>query len=193
MTNLRILFLLVAVAILAGTAGYATRMSISDGKDVDDTGTDVDSSSLAQPTAKPLWYWEFDNLDGEPQLLSKWQGPLLVINFWATWCPPCLKEIPSFVSLQDKFGASQVQFIGIAYDHAEAVVDFEAKTNINYPILLGGDDVAVFMRELGNKIGALPFTAVVDGQGQVVATHQGEWHEKDVLQTLNVLLSKKTP
>ena len=59
--------------------------------------------------------------------------------------------------------------------------EFVAEKDINYPILLGGDSVAMFMRELGNKIGALPFTAVVDDQGQIIATHQGEWLEKGIV------------
>ena len=76
---------------------------------------------------------------------------------------------------------------------AEAVHEFVAEKDINYPILLGGDSVAMFMRELGNKIGALPFTAVVDDQGQIIATHQGEWLEKDALETLNQLLINAVP
>ena len=146
---------------------------------------------VAGPSSdKPLWYWSFEDLDGQARLLNEWQGPYLVINFWATWCPPCLKEIPSFIALQNKFRNDNVQFIGVAYDHTEAVKEFVAKTEINYPILLGGDDVAVFMRDFGNKIGALPFTAVVDGSGKVVTTHQGEWHQADAEEALRGLLAK---
>ena len=193
MSNFRILLLLVAVAIVAGAAGYATRMSTDNGDEAVKLTAVGGGSPEQEKSEKPLWYWGFEDLDGEQHLLSEWQGPYLVINFWATWCPPCLKEIPSFVSLQKQFSNEQVQFIGVAYDHAEAVRDFVAKTEINYPILLGGDDVAVFMRELGNKIGALPFTAVVDSGGQVVATHQGEWHLADASQTLNNLVQATSP
>lgn len=168
-------------------------MSTGNGHEVGDPIASEDNSAAQEKSVKPLWYWSFDDLEGQQHLLSEWQGPYLVINFWATWCPPCLKEIPSFVSLQNKFSNEQVQFIGVAYDHLEAVQDFVAKTEINYPVVLGGDDVAVFMRELGNKIGALPFTAVVDSRGQVVASHQGEWHLDDAEKTLNNLLVETPP
>ena len=188
MSNLKILALLLGVGLLAGVAGYATRMS---------TGTNPSTTAVAQAPAsplqaqtKPLWYWEFADLQGNNRMLSEWQGPLLVVNFWATWCPPCLKEIPAFVALQSQFGAEKVQFLGIAYDYPEEVGKFLEQTPVNYPVLLGGDDVAIFMRELGNKVGGLPFTAVINADGQVLAQHQGEWHQADAALAIEKLLTK---
>ena len=197
MTNLKILLLLIVVAAVAGIAGYATRLSTNpDSNLASADGQTQDkpvSTSVAQPQlkqSKPLWYWEFTDLAGEQRLLSEWQGPFLVLNFWATWCPPCLKEIPSFVELQNQFGADKVQFLGIAYDYLDEVQKFLEKTPVNYPVLLGGDDVAIFMRELGNKIGGLPYTAVIDKDGKLVASHQGEWHQEDAASTLQALLNQ---
>lgn len=188
MSNFRILLLVLAVALVAGAAGYLTRISTQEHKTaIGDVAASSGSSNLPQSN-KPLWVWSFNDLDGVTRQLNEWQGPLLVINFWATWCPPCLKEIPSFTKLQTRFGSDRVQFLGVAYDHLEAVQEFVAKQPINYPVLMGGDDVAVFMRELGNKIGALPFTAVVDSTGKVLATQQGEWHENEAAETLTLLL-----
>ena len=194
MTNLKILLLLVVVAAVAGVAGYATRLStntemasVAPVDQIEKEATLTSQQQVPQQT-KPLWYWELTDLAGKSRLLSEWQGPLLVVNFWATWCPPCLKEIPSFVELQERFGTDQVQFLGIAYDYLDEVNKFLEKTPVNYPVLLGGDDVAIFMRELGNNIGGLPYTAVIDGNGKVVASHQGEWHQADAAGALEALL-----
>ena len=198
MTNLKILLLLIVVAVIAGIAGYATRLStnpdIQSEASVEQTSNERVSTGEPQLTqSKPLWYWEFTDLAGKQRLLSEWQGPFLVVNFWATWCPPCLKEIPAFVELQNRFGEDQVQFLGIAYDYLDEVQKFLEKTPVNYPVLLGGDDVAIFMRELGNKIGGLPFTAVIDQDGKVVASHQGEWHQEDAAGALQALLNQRAP
>ena len=169
MTNFRIGVLIVVVALLAGTAGYITRIARDPAPGV--------ATASAQVQSKPLTHWAFEDLNGESQHLSNWSGKFLVINFWATWCPPCLKEIPSFVRLQQAYQNQGIQFIGIALDRVDAVTTYAEKAGINYPVLIGGDNVAEFMRDLGNKIGALPFTAVIDRSGNIVKSHQGEWHE----------------
>ncbi|MEM7467696.1 MAG: TlpA disulfide reductase family protein, partial [Pseudomonadota bacterium] len=159
MNNSKILLLICGVAIVAGAAGYVTRQSLQPTPTVVETADVVNEDKSLEQKAKPLWFWAFDDLSGNKRLLSEWKGPYLVINFWATWCPPCLKEIPSFNRLQQAFGEERIQFIGIAYDHLDSVEKFVADTKVEYPVLIGGDDAAIFMRELGNKIGGLPFTA----------------------------------
>ncbi len=112
--------------------------------------------------------------------MSEWAGELLVVNFWATWCAPCRREIPAFIALQDRYADQHVQFIGIAFDHAEAVRAYADEQKINYPVLIGEDGVARYMRALGNTIGALPFSAVISRDGRILQTHQGEWSEEAV-------------
>ncbi len=112
--------------------------------------------------------------DGQMHDVSEWDGKVLVVNFWATWCPPCRREIPTFVSLQKEYGERGLQFVGLSMDEPQQVRDFAATLGINYPLLVGDDAVAVAASAYGNREGLLPFSAVVNRQGQVVYTQAGE-------------------
>ena len=108
------------------------------------------------------------DLDGRPQLLNQWRGKVLVVNFWATWCTPCREEIPGFVRLQEKYAGRGLQFVGIAIDRRDKVQAFAREFGMNYPILLGGFDTVDISRHAGNRVGALPFTLILDRSGQIV-------------------------
>ena len=86
--------------------------------------------------AIPLPEFSLPDTTGTIHSISEWQGKILVINFWATWCPPCLKEIPEFIQLQAEYADQNVQLIGIAIDEPELVDDYISFININYPILI---------------------------------------------------------
>ncbi len=109
--------------------------------------------------------------------ISEWDGKLLVINFWATWCPPCLHEIPVFIALQERFRSRGVQFLGIAIDDGENVHAFADEIGLNYPTLHGQLDAIEVMSAYGNKTGGLPFTVLVDPSGNIVARHAGALDE----------------
>ncbi|WP_137936859.1 TlpA disulfide reductase family protein [Chitinivorax sp. B] len=113
-------------------------------------------------------------LDGKQYKLSEWKGKVLIVNFWATWCQPCRLEIPEFVELQQKYRNKGVQFVGIALDEQAAVAKFSKEFGINYPTLLGEEQAMEMMRTAGNKIGGLPFTAVIDRQGKIVSIAAGK-------------------
>lgn len=119
---------------------------------------------------------------GQPLALSRWRGKPVIVNFWATWCPPCLKEIPAFSRLQEKY--PQVQFVGIAVDTAENVRDFVAKQKLSYPVLLATDEVIELMPALGNSRNGLPFTLVVDAGGKVRHTRLGALSEAETEQII---------
>jgi thiol-disulfide isomerase/thioredoxin len=118
------------------------------------------------------------DMEGKSQALAQWRGKLVVVNFWATWCPPCLEEIPGFVRMQEKFGNQGLQFVGIAIDNPAKVREFAAKYRMNYPVLIGEMDAIELGRMAGNERGGLPFTVIVDRKGRLVGTELGGLNEQ---------------
>lgn len=133
--------------------------------------------------------FSFPDLDGKQQDVTQWRGKILVINFWASWCEPCKQEMPEFIALQRQYADRGVQFVGIAIDEREPVQAFLQQLQINYPILLAGDAGARLAGQLGNVIGVLPFSVVVNRQGQIVQRQLGEWSKKDLMQVVEPLLA----
>jgi peroxiredoxin len=121
----------------------------------------------------PVLALSFPDADGRPQPLSRYAGKVVVLNFWATWCAPCREEIPDFVRLQSELGGRGLQFVGIAADSPEKVQAFAAEFGVNYPLLIGGYGAIELSRSLGNRIGALPFTVIVDRDGRVAHVQLG--------------------
>ncbi len=123
--------------------------------------------------AAPLWALALPDLRGTNQALEQWKGKVLIVNFWATWCAPCREEMPEFVKAQREFGARGLQFVGIAADEGDKVRQFADEIGLNYPALLGGYGAIELSRTLGNRVGALPFTVIVDRAGRIVYTQLG--------------------
>ncbi|MBM3116664.1 TlpA family protein disulfide reductase [Jeongeupia naejangsanensis] len=129
---------------------------------------------------------ELKDLSGKPQKLSSLKGKPVVVNYWATWCSPCREEIPEFVTLARQY-AGKVRFIGIAIDDAPAVSAFAKQYKMNYPTLLGEADAMALMKQEGNTVGGLPYTAIYDSQGKRVATHTGRISAAQLEATLKTL------
>lgn len=110
---------------------------------------------------------------GVPQALAQWKGKVLVVNFWATWCTPCRDEMPEFVTAQRELGARGLQFVGIAVDEPDKVRRFADEIGLNYPALIGGFGAVELSRTLGNRLGGLPFTVVVDRAGRIAHVQLG--------------------
>jgi thiol-disulfide isomerase/thioredoxin len=110
---------------------------------------------------------------GRPQPLTQWQGKVLVVNFWATWCGPCREEMPDLVRAQKEYGAKGLQVVGIAADTADKVQQFAKEIELNYPALIGGYAAIDLSKDLGNNLVALPFTLILDRQGKVAYRHLG--------------------
>lgn len=171
------------VAVVTGVAGWQLGPWL-----LDRTQPALPARNIQQLAALTL-----PDLHGQPQALAQWQGQVLVVNLWAAWCPPCRAEMPGFSRLQDKYAGRKVQFVGIALDTAENVVDFVQTTPVRYPLLIGSSALLPTFAELGNSSGSLPFTAVFDAAGQLRHIHRGYWREgelDDILGELAVMMTK---
>ncbi len=164
------------ITILLGTAGIGAGMLaqryLAPPKPAAATGSPLLPSPTQQLTALPDF--TLQDMEGRPYKSNHWTGQLLVLNFWATWCPPCRKEIPDFMVLQEELGGKGLQFVGIAIDEPDKVRAFAADMRINYPILIGDVEEIAMSRQLGNRFQGLPFSVLFDRQGKVIHVQSGE-------------------
>lgn len=179
--NLRLLFS--GVGVLAFLAGAALWF-----------GARAPSSAAVAPapeaTPAVIYAAVFSDSAGQKRPLGSFQGKVLVVNFWATWCAPCREEMPGFARLQSRWADKGVQFLGIANDDPAKVLQFGAELGINYPLWTGGQDVADFSRRLGNRLGVLPHTVVLDSQGRVLDSRIGIFSEPALEERLFVATGK---
>lgn len=113
------------------------------------------------------------DIAGNMRNINEWEGQVVAINFWASWCSPCLQEIPELVDLQTQFGAQGLQVVGIALQKPEELGEFVRDYGMNYPVLAGESEVIVIAESYGNSFGALPYTAIIDRTGKIVFVKAG--------------------
>ena len=121
-----------------------------------------------------------NDLDGKPHRLDEWRGQLVLLNFWATWCTPCLKEIPLLVETQQQHGPRGLQIVGIAMDEVEPVRAFAQRLRMNYPLLIGQAEVARAMDELGDPLGAFPFSVLIAPDGRILDRRSGDLSREEI-------------
>lgn len=128
------------------------------------------------------------DLQGRPRGLRDWDGQVIMINFWATWCPPCVREIPAFNRLYQTYKDKGFTIIGIAIDNKQDVIDFINPLAVEYPILLGDQQGIKLTQEYGNDLGVLPYTVLIDRQGRITARHGSEMSFEEAEQLITPLL-----
>jgi peroxiredoxin len=116
------------------------------------------------------------NLAGKSTSIASWNGKSLVINFWATWCAPCQREIPLLKTLATEWADRNLTVVGIAVDHPDKVREFAGRFKIDYPVLVGEQDALDVAGQFGMASPAFPFTVFTDQRGEVVALFVGELH-----------------
>ncbi|TNF98819.1 MAG: redoxin domain-containing protein [Gammaproteobacteria bacterium] len=143
--------------------------------------------ALDVPDVRPDF--SLPDLEGQVHHINEWNGKTLLINFWATWCPPCIKEIPAFIKLKEDLNRPDFEILGIAIDQLELTQDFVDGYGVNYPILIGEAEGIDIMKAYGNRLGTLPYSIVVDRNGNIIKAFRKEVSKEEVLQVISPLLT----
>ena len=171
MTSPRKLLLLVAAGVLALLAGIGWALW-----------------DRQVPDATALLALSLPDTRGAPQRLAQWRGKVMVVNFWATWCGPCREEMPEFVRAQSELGSRGLQVVGIAIDQPEKVAAFAQELQLNYPALIASYETMDTAKPLGNRLLGLPFTVILDRQGQVAHSQLGPMRPEQLRSIIDKLL-----
>ncbi len=163
-----------AVGIAAGAAGSwwsSSRQAPSAGPaPAGLAGTSSDARQLGED----FWALSLPQADGTPLAVGTLRGGPLLVNFWATWCPPCVKEMPLLDAFYKQYNTKNLKMLGIAIDGPTAVKAFLGKTPVTFPIALAGVEGTGLARTLGNAQGALPYTVLATPDGRIVQRQMGE-------------------
>jgi thiol-disulfide isomerase/thioredoxin len=173
-----------AVAAVAAGGGILAGHWASGG----DTGT-ADAASVAgkQDAVGQLWSAAVTTPDGKPQSLALYKGRPIVVNFWASWCGPCVEEMPELSALQREYAKKGIQFVGLGVDSSANIKTFLQKVHVDYPVYVAGFGGADVARAFGNTAGGLPYTVVIDANGNVRATKLGQIKPDELRRTLDAL------
>jgi len=125
---------------------------------------------------------ELQRATGAVEALDRYQGKTIIVNFWATWCPPCREEMPDLSALHEQYQGQNVVVLGLAIDALAPVKAFQHETPVSYPLYIAEDEGMVLSAQLGNKKGVLPYTAIIDATGHITQTFYGKVNQK-MLQT----------
>ena len=186
----RHIILLLSIALLASLAGALAYRRVY----LEPVPQGAEAFALAQKTSaeqligsrRPDYTLGSDS--GAMVSAGDFDGSVVLVNFWATWCKPCREEMPMLVELHNEFGDMDLQVVGIALDDVQQARDFAAELGVNYPILVGSTDVMAVVRLYGNLSGVLPYSVLIDRAGTIRWAHLGVLEKTDLAGRIRELL-----
>ena len=141
----------------------------------------ISKAGLAsEPSVKAFFANSWQAPDGKPVNTSEWQGKVLVVNFWASWCPPCIEEMPTLDLLSQESLQQNVLFVGIGIDSPSNIREFLKSTPVSYPIVIGCLEGSNLSKQMGNTQGALPYTVIINPKGKATYTKLGKISEEEL-------------
>lgn len=191
--NARFAILVVLVAVLAGFGGAAAwRLLSMEGRvqsaPVGAARALADGQRSAEMVGERRPDYTLGSSGGERVSAADFDGSVVLVNFWATWCAPCREEMPMLAELYREHVADGLQVVGIALDDVAAAREFAAELGIDYPVLVGSTDVMAVARLYGNISGMLPYTVLIDRDGVIHWTKLGVLEEDELEQRVGELL-----
>lgn len=174
----------VAVALGIGIVTHWPRDQDRPGSAGQEAQADTPSPMISQPRPD----FTMPDLTGKQRNIKEWDGKVLAVNFWATWCEPCKREIADFNLLQKQYGGKGFQFIGVALDDLDAVQTYLKTSTIAYPVLIGEDQATKIAGRYGDDEGVVPYTAFINRKGQIAFIQYGAMSQDLARQVINSLL-----
>jgi thiol-disulfide isomerase/thioredoxin len=171
--NRRQWIIITAVSLLALLAGVVSSHWISQ------TGLASD------PSIKAFFANSWQTPDGKPANSENWRNKVLVVNFWASWCPPCVEEMPALSKTAQEYADKNVLIVGIGSDSPSNIREFLEKTPVSYPIVIGGLEGSNISKQMGNTQGALPYTVIINPQGKSIYTKLGKINEDELKKAID--------
>ena len=179
MSRIMLIFGVALLALMAGALFYAAKIPV-----------EQPAPPVAQPkqlgsVTHPVF--ALPDLDGVEREFIEWDGTHRLLNFWATWCAPCRREIPLLKEFQDEHGEAGFQVLGIAVDYPEEVAQYAEEAQFNYPVLIGQQDAMAVAEDSGIELIGMPITMFVTRDGEYVGAYIGELHQSHLDDVVNIL------
>ena len=190
MTRTRSYVFFLAIAIVGGTLGIFVQRWYADSRldridaPLHDGPREIGVAQLGDHRPD----FTLADLSGQTRAISEWDGQVVLLNFWATWCAPCRKEMPELAEVHHAFSAQGFAVVGIAIDTLEPVLAFITELGIDYPMLIGELDAIQVAQQFGNRLGVLPYSVILDRQGSIILIHAGEIDRETIETTIVPLL-----
>ena len=182
MSRVFLIFASALVALMAGALFYAARIPVQETPPV---AQEIQQPKVLEVMTHPAF--TLPDVSGTNHDFSEWDGKNRILNFWATWCAPCRREIPLLKAFQEEQGGNGFQVIGIAVDFPEPVAHYAEAVEFNYPVLVGEQDAMAVAESSGVEFVGLPFTMFVASDGELLSAFIGELHQEHLDTIVDVM------